>query len=577
MATQASHTAYADVPLCHDAKVTAHGIPESPSFSTESERLVWETVLKQGEPDWTVLANVRLTDEAKDHEADLIVLMPDVGIVVVEVKGGSVAVDPVTGEWRIHSGGRPRVVHPVDQARRTKYALRKYVELDPRWRDSSRTRVRFGHAVVVPFTELGEDFSTPDCPRWMIHDRGDQADLAGRLGDIPKRQESGQRAPSAEDCDLIVEILQGRGLPQRSLLAEADEREARADRLTVEQSTILKVTRLIHRVEVRGGAGSGKTVLAVTQAKDLAHGQRGERPQRVALLCYSIGLAAWFKRLLASADRKHKPAFVGTFEEFAAYLGVAEFGGRDDREFWEAGLPQRMSELVDELPSEKRFDAFVVDEAQDFADLWWTPIVRAMRDEEQSGLYVYSDENQRVFARFGRPPLPLVPLILDHNLRNTKQIAETFSSLTPMRMYARGGDGPEVDFIASSREDALEVASDQIDGLLDEGWRPEDICLLTTGTRHEEQTNLQELLGQDGYWATFWDKDSVFYGHVLGCKGLERRVVVLCVNDKSVIERGRERLYVGLSRATDKLVVVGDPEMIREMGGSEVAMRLGIA
>ncbi|EAP98560.1 hypothetical protein JNB_00290 [Janibacter sp. HTCC2649] len=85
------------------------------------------------------------------------------------------------------------------------------------------------------------------------------------MGDIPKRQEGGQRAPSADDCDLIVEILQGRRLPQRSLLAEADEREARADRLMVEQSTILKVTRLIHRVEVRGGAGSGKTVLTVTQ------------------------------------------------------------------------------------------------------------------------------------------------------------------------------------------------------------------------------------------------------------------------------------------------------------------------
>lgn len=166
---------------------------------------MWETVLKQGEPDWTVLANVRLTDEAKDHEADLVVLMPDVGIVVVEVKGGSVAVDPVTGEWRIYSGGRPRVVHPVDQAWGTKCALRKYVELDPRWRNSSRTRVRFGHAVVVPFTELGEDFSTPDCPRWMIHDRGDQAHLAARVADIPKRQESGQRAPTADDCDLIVD------------------------------------------------------------------------------------------------------------------------------------------------------------------------------------------------------------------------------------------------------------------------------------------------------------------------------------------------------------------------------------
>lgn len=181
-----------------------------------------------------------------------------------------------------------------------------------------------------------------------------------------------------------------------------------------------------------------------------------------------------------------------------------------------------------------------------------------------------------MFARYGRPPFPLVPLVLDHNLRNTRQIAEVFSPLAPMRMYARGGDGPEVTFIPCSAEDAVDVADDQIDPLIDAGWRPEDIMLLTTHTRHPEQVALQESLGQEGYWATFWDADLVFYGHVLGCKGLERRVTVLCVNDTQLRERARERLYVGLSRATDKLVVVGDPELIREAGGPEVAKRLGI-
>jgi ATP-dependent exoDNAse (exonuclease V) beta subunit len=51
---------------------------------------------------------------------------------------------------------------------------------------------------------------------------------------------------------------------------------------------------------------------------------------------------------------------------------------------------------------------------------------------------------------------------------------------------------------------------------------------------------------------------SFFYGHVLGFKGLERRAVVLVVNEQSAFERSRERLYVGLSRARDQLVVCGD-------------------
>ena len=104
--------------------------------------------------------------------------------------------------------------------------------------------------------------------------------------------------PSHDDCDLIVEILKGRNLPQRSLLAEADERESRADRLTVEQATILNVTRLINRTRCEGERAAGRRLLALTQAKELHRGGHGMPGQRVALLCYSVGLASWFKRYM---------------------------------------------------------------------------------------------------------------------------------------------------------------------------------------------------------------------------------------------------------------------------------------
>lgn len=68
----------------------------------------------------------------------------------------------------------------------------------------------------------------------------------------------------------------------------------------------------------------------------------------------------------------------------------------------------------------------------------------------------------------------------------------------------------------------------------------------------------------------------MFYGHVLGFKGLERRAIVLVVNDRYALERASERLYVGLSRARDQLVVCGDPESIVTYGGPDVARRLGI-
>ena len=51
---------------------------------------------------------------------------------------------------------------------------------------------------------------------------------------------------------------------------------------------------------------------------------------------------------------------------------------------------------------------------------------------------------------------------------------------------------------------------------------------------------------------------------------------MVVVVKESKFERSRERLYVGLSRARDQLVV-GDPDFIREVGGPDLARRLNIS
>ncbi len=330
---------------------------------------------------------------------------------------------------------------------------------------------------------------------------------------------------------------------------------------------MLDAIRLLPRVEVRGGAGSGKTWLAVEQARRLAHAG-----SRVALLCYSRGLAAYLSRRVGGFDRKDKPAYVGTFHGLGIEWGAAP-GSDDDSDYWERRLPEQMVSLAHQQPPGKRFDAIVVDEAQDFADAWWPALLAALTDEEGGRLYAFSDEGQRVFSRYGGAPAQLVPIVLDHNLRNTVQIAESFNTLAPMRMRLRGGDGPDVRFVECTAADALDRADEEVDRLLDDGWRPEDVALLATGSRHPEQSSRQAE-GQETYWESFWDADQVFYGHVLGFKGLERRAVVLALNEPSPGERSRERLYVGLSRARDQLVVCGDPAFVEQVGGRAVLKRL---
>ena len=142
-------------------------------------------------------------------------------------------------------------------------------------------------------------------------------------------------------------------------------------------------------------------------------------------------------------------------------------------------------------------------------------------------------------------------------------------------MTARGGDGVEVHFVPP-------------DGEGDRGSRrgrrraprrrvvPEQHRAADDRTPPLRAGQETDRLGKQGYWRTFWDDDEVFYGHVLGCKGLERPAVVLCLNEKAGRDRSREKLYVGMSRATDQLIVVGDPDIVLETGGPAVAAALGI-
>ena len=551
----------------------ARSVPVSPTFVTVSEHEVWLRAVRQLDG-CTLLANFRLSDRHKDHEVDLVALMPDSGIVTVEVKGSHVWYDAHQG-WLIQRDGKPQRIDPVGQARDACYALRNYVEADPRW--GSRGRLRWGHHIVLPRTQLHDGFATPDCPRWQVSGANDLEALGQRLWDTTSLYRRDARLPTSDDINLVCEILSGRNQPVRDLVAIADDRQALADRLTMEQSNLLNVTRLLNRVEIRGGAGSGKTVLAMRQAKDLASGRGGGARQRVGVVCYSYGLAEYLRRELLVGSRGKRPAFVGTFEDLGRSWGVPITGDRQDSRFWEMELPARMAEAALRLDDGARFDAIIIDEAQDFADDWWTPLLNSLRDEQVGGLYAYSDENQRVFARFGRPPVAMVPLLLDHNLRNTRQIGESFVPLAPTSMELRGGDGPEVSFVPARVSEALEVADEQVEALLEEGWRPKDIALITMGARHPVQAERQQTMGFAGYWDDFWSNDDIFYGHVLGFKGMERRAVVLCVNEDGTRDRGRERLYVGLSRATDRLVVVGDLAAIERMGGGAVAQHLGTA
>lgn len=143
--------------------------------------------------------------------------------------------------------------------------------------------------------------------------------------------------------------------------------------------------------------------------------------------------------------------------------------------YYEERLPGQMRELAAHPGEERKFDAIVVDEAQDFGAAWWRPALAYLRDQETGRLYAFLDEAQRVSERRGEVPIPLPPIVLDENIRNTRQIARVFGSLSAGQARYRGMDGPPARFVPCSPEEAVHEADAQVDRLPGEGWQPGQI------------------------------------------------------------------------------------------------------
>ncbi len=537
----------------YNLAMAPHLIPPRPDLRSKAERVVWQALRSQLPADALLAANVDLQTHHDRYEADLVVGLPGLGFAVIEVKGGHVQY--ADGSWQQATSDGMRTIDPARQADRAKRLLDSYA----RQRGWSHGPLRFESLVAFP----GEDFDghspDPGLARWALIARGDLDTAADRVAAALRDRLSLHPAPTAEMVRELGDLLGGRGDPQAALLGVSAARDELVQRLTEEQYRVLAYYKDCERVHVRGGPGTGKSWLALEQTSRYA-----AAGQRVLFVCYSRGLSRWFAQAITTRGLDHRVT-VRTFHGLGTELGVAVPDDHDQR-WWDEVLPGEL--LARARPT---YDALVVDEAQDFADSWWPPLLALLR---QRRLFVAGDEAQAVFAgRSGRPPLELASMTLVDNLRNTVQIAAVVNPFAEERMVFRGGDGMPVEHVPAAPAQATAAADAVVDRLLEQGVPGGHIALLTTAHRHPYHRGAEEQLGKDGYWDAYWMDDEVFYGTVMGFKGLERPVVVLAV-DGFHDGVARSVMYAGLSRARDRLIVVADPALLRESCGKEVARRL---
>lgn len=194
--------------------------------------------------------------------------------------------------------------------------------------------------------------------------------------------------------------------------------------------------------------------------------------------------------------RHAQPVFTGEFHEYARRLGVRDGKGPT---YFEEELPQLLKELAVSLQPQQPLDAVIIDEAQDFAPLWWEALLATTTDDAE--IYAFLDDHQDVYRRWGNPsedassPLEdLVTIHIDENLRNTRKIADTFKSFAGDHFTPRGSTGLPVRRVQCATEDALDVAGDCIDALIEEGWANNQIAMLTIEARKATITEPPQIV-----------------------------------------------------------------------------------
>jgi hypothetical protein len=536
--------------------------PAEPEFAHESELLVWDALRRKLRDCDVLLHGVRFTDhEFGEVEIDLLVLMPDSGAVAIEVKGAKVSYRD--GGWKQTDAHETRSIDPARQARNGVYSLRRFLQQQPSW---SRGQLRAGWMIALPHTHVTGDMG-PEGRRDLLIGEQDLPDAAGLVYDRLGRIDIQTPVPS----DGWVESAVGLLLGAMDMPAEIAERTAarleHVDQLTAQQSIALDMARSNRLIEFTGSAGTGKTWLAIEQAKRWT-----EAGERVAFVSYTRGVIEMVEKVFTDLPPKSRPAFVGTFHLLGYTWGVTPPADADSN-FWEHDVVALTLAAGEALANEQRFTAFVVDEAQDFADSWW-PALLASAASPDFKLAVFRDDEQAVFSdRRGHPDLPLVPLVLDDNLRNSRQIVDTFRPLVTTEINAKGGSSFPVEYIDCAVDEVISVADDVVMDLVENrGWLPEHVTLLTTQHRHPVHVELGD--DKTAYWKELWATDDVFYSTVAGFKGLERPVVVLAVDGFHSTANPRSVMYTGMSRARDLLIIVGPKEELGRVLDTKTMRRI---
>ncbi len=534
----------------------------SPDTRSDAERQLYEAFRDKVGDDYIVFHSVAWLSQdrqgrPRDGEADFVIAHPQHGILVMEAKGGIIRYSPDTKQWASTDphGQTYDVKDPFGQAGFSKHALRDHLT-----RKIPGRRINIGHAVAFPDVTVQEDWLGPNKPRQIILDQIGLADLSAWVSqamDYWRGKTTQQDTVSGEEAiKALTELLAKNWELRPALWGDFVQEQDQFIRLTRQQYLILDVLNRQRRAAICGCAGSGKTMVAAEKASRLAR-----QGFRVLLTCFNKNLAADLRaRLKPSAN-------LNIFNFHALCYDLAQRAGtlpvkQDDDTFFNQQLPEALLDATDTL--DIRYDAIVVDEGQDFRDGWWFPLQKLLHDPDEGILYIFFDNNQRIYVPHSELPVRQAPYLLTRNCRNTQNIHQLVVQFydADTQPTAQGPHGRQVEEVFYSDARLMWPTLQTIlHRLVEEEHIPADkMAVLTTTARTRSNLLASSISGGPELTDTLPPRAGQIYCTTIhDFKGLERAVIILAGVGQRLSQEDHDLnslLYVGCSRARHHLIAL---------------------
>jgi hypothetical protein len=564
----------------------ARMIPSTPPSGhgggKKAERTLFLELDEQLSDDYVILHSVDYVGGrgADEGEVDFLILHRTEGMLVLECKGSGVRRDDDNRWWR-RIGGREQQLDegPFEQAKGQMHDLA----------DEFQARLRrlvdpglesfpfvFGYAAAFPLSRPRQVNLPLDVHARTVMFSSD----LHRVGEFVRQALAHWRIGRAHKHKLtrpqfdqfLRQVVMPRFEVVTNLGARLDVDRRAFVRLSRAQARTLKGLLSNRRITVPGGAGTGKTVLALEAARQLASGTPDGR--RVLLLCFNKNLG---KHLTETCQAMTPP--VGSVEAdyfsrlcqraikathaWNRYPIPSDKEARKD--FWNLRAPEALLEaLADDVF--QPWDALVIDEAQDFHASWWDLIDDLLVDGADGRMAVFYDASQTVFRQAcAVPELPAV-FPLQDNFRNTRRIASVVQQLGDVDMEPHPdcpeGDEPVIHQQNRDRRKAVKQIEKLVRRLVEHDGVPvERIAILTPHSRPNSCLRGCGRLAGIGLSDQPLDREGrLLHTTVTGFKGLETDVMILADVDPEDEICTRNVRYVGASRARQVLHVyaIGD-------------------